>query len=45
MIITFISSEDSAYTVRTKSNNIEIMMDNETDCIVCIDGQCSKNYL
>ena len=31
MIITFISSEDSAYTVRTKSNKIEIMMDNETD--------------
>ena len=31
MIITFISSEDSACTVHTKSNNIEIMMNNETD--------------
>ena len=36
MIINFISSKDSneIYTMRTKSNNIEIMMGNETDEII-----------
>ena len=36
MIINFISSKDSdeIRTMHTKSNNIEIMMDNETDEII-----------
>ena len=36
MIINFISSKDSheICTMHTKSNNIEIMMDNETDEII-----------
>ena len=36
MIINFISSKDSneIHTMRTKSNNIEIMMGNETDEII-----------
>ena len=40
MIINFISSKDSdeLHTMRTKSNNTEIMMGNETDEII-------KNFL
>ena len=36
MVINFISSKDSdeIRTMHTKSNNIEIMMDNETDEII-----------